>query len=146
MKAHLFIETGEVRAPRVLDWLQNNIGDFVLADQDYPFKAPILTHHEIEIPDGATKLDIFPDWHGRDIWSPIIALKSIPIPRKKTVKKWIWETTIEHDKYAEAGDTRKVVVWRTSVHLSEEEMRKWHDFNRFHYHPIDETMIEVDAE
>ena len=129
MRAYLFIEK-EVKIPTEGDWFMTPDGDMYQAGLYETELHPIFTRHEIKVPEGTENLVLSPVLYGKHLGN-----MSIPIPRpKKKVKKYIWETTIEHDK--------KAVVWRTLVPLSEEEMRKWHDFNCFQYHKILEIEVE----
>lgn len=133
MKAYLFIETGEVRRPKDGEWVIFEDGDFVLnIDDDYIAKYPIVTRHEIEIPEGANNATVaFQRVDGCLRGS--ISHVEIPIPRpKKKVKKWRWAMATKKGK--DVGITN---------HMTEEELHRYYP-NQMWYHRIDETEIEVD--
>lgn len=95
MKAYLFIETGEVRTPKTGEWYYDNTRQIFQSRRDFQLvAAPILTPHEIEIPDGATlfqyqtnKGELYHFYREEGICS----YGHFPIPRpKRKVKKWRW--------------------------------------------------------
>lgn len=128
MKAYLFIETGEMKKPKDGEWYyDNNDHSITQSDRDFKFvDAPILTRHEIEIPDGATEI-------GYTFKTPLCGAKFIPTPRpKKKVKKWRW--VIATKKGKDVG---------TTTHMTESELHRIYP-NQKWYHRIDETEIEVE--
>jgi hypothetical protein len=93
MKAYLFIETGEVRCPKSANWfLRGNTPELCFVSSMCE-KLPILTRHEIDVPDGTDYLNIIPIPSGLEGSEHF---KSIPIPRpKKKVEKWRCEGRLD---------------------------------------------------
>jgi hypothetical protein len=83
--------------------------------------------HEIDVPDGTDYLNIIPIPSGLEGSEHF---KSIPIPRKKKVKKWRWEIC-----------SLDGIVWRTEKHHTEEEIQNVYGCKAAHR--IDDSMIEV---
>lgn len=104
-KAYLFVETGETRKAKD--------GEYVLFDEkdgdiyratDFTSEYPILTRHEIEIPEGANMMTI--QTRGTCNTPPAL---HFPIPRpKKMVKKWQWR----------CGN-----LWFTKEHFTEKQIK-----------------------
>ena len=112
MKAYLFIETGEVRPVKIGEWC-NVLGSIHFQNITGSIdKYPILTRHEIEIPEWAThiNLDVV---RTQDV---IHAFRRFPILRPKKVKKCQY-ITINSDRF---GHKRgEVTGW-----LTEREAKK----------------------
>ena len=103
-RAYLFIETGEVRKAHN-EWRLED-GDClhsIHTDMDYP----ILTRHEIEIPDDATILHCWPG----DVRSSEILHFPIPRPKvkvKKTVEVSLYKDASARWKIPASIDTDKL--------------------------------------
>ena len=98
MKAYLFIETGEVRQPRHGECFINMMGNCIQhgdSDED----RVILTRHEIEIPDKATRLTVIPErFIEGGCYGHSYDPTRVPIPRpKKTVKKTVYLHVQNHN-------------------------------------------------
>ena len=87
MKAYLFIETGEVRSPKKGEWFKDTNGGTYQSDGMYNLIFPILTRHEIEIPEKFTEVKII----AGSLCDINAVVRIIPIPRpKKKVKKTVY--------------------------------------------------------
>jgi len=123
MKA--FIEfIGETRYPKAGDLIMRQSGAIARVSVNHTYVVfPIVTRHEIDIPDGANILTV----QTRGTCNTLPAIH-IPIPRpKKKVKKWIYEFN------------HRGIAWRSTVHLSEAE----YDAQYMSGHKVLETEIEV---
>lgn len=136
MKAYLFIETGEVKKPKKGEWVLDLDGEISLGyDNDYEPKFPILTRHEIDIPEGALCLKMWAN--NGDRYEDKIA--DIPLTHpKKMVKKWRWLLRKEGRGYFE--------YCVSSDHKTEKEAYCIWNGKPFWsvVCKVDETMIEVE--
>lgn len=95
MKAYLFIETGEIRQPKAGEYFSISSGVLKCVADRVVMPSPILTRHEIEIPEGANGLTLVPyDGAIPQIFDRI----TIPLPRpKKKVKKTVYLSVRYYD-------------------------------------------------
>jgi hypothetical protein len=122
MKIILFVPTGETRCPKTLEWYANDRDEMKQADTVYQKEWPILTLHEIEIPEGSHTLTL--QAKGSRQTPPSI---HIPLPRPK-VKKW---------KFVVMGNVGMFITGRSytiSEVVEEYPGNKW-------YHKIDQTEV-----
>lgn len=109
MKITIFIPK-EVRKPHQGDWFFGEFGSFTKCrHSDYQCEHAIHEKHEIEVPEGADRLNYHFD--NRRNCGPAIGCGHIDIPRKK-VKKWKW--------WRKIGD----VEIETTQHHTFEEMSR----------------------
>jgi hypothetical protein len=129
LKAYLEIITDEVR--------QAKIGECYLSDRDVMRRDlssptngayPIVTRHEIPIPEGAKILHYWLD----SIVDADVTHINLSRPKKK-VTKWLWAVGVED------GD----VLFTYQIHRTEDEIKRAYK-NGMWYHRIDETEIEVE--
>lgn len=134
MKAYLFIETGEVRPPKDGEYYVLGKNMVIHSGQNYSPDSPILTRHEIEVPEGATFFQYQIGGNGFS-WSNG-TMGYIPIPRpKKKVKKWRWYM----DDWAHPGG-----VHVSPSHHTEEDAKRIYEAHKF-LCKIPETEIEVEV-
>lgn len=129
MKA--FIEfIGETRHPKTGDLIMCQSGAIAKVSVNHTHVVfPIVTRHEIDIPDGANILTV--QTRGTCNTLPAIHFPIPPRPKKK-VKKWWWN--VEDDNASDG--------FSTSGPYTEEEIKQDYP-NAKWYHRIDETMVEV---
>ena len=130
MKAYIEFIGNEDRRPKTGERFEDENGSIVVACYDHEEIRRMVTRHEIEIPDGAKCLTIFPD---SIITCPEASVAKIVIPRpKKKVKKWLWIVGINRNSF-----------FANIEHRTEEEIKATLPSQDW-YHRIDETMIEVE--
>lgn len=138
-RAYLFIETGEVRPPKLGDIFLHDGENPTVADMNYyAMQSLILTRHEIEIPDKATRLTVIPErFIEGGCYGHSYDPTRIPIPRpKKKVKKWRWVKFLADNDLNEPVGT----ITGPSGHYSDSD----DEIDRAHWRKIPETMIEVE--
>jgi len=128
MKCYLFVPTGERREVKNDEYyLADNNSIIHRVHQNFGLVHPIVTLHEIEVPDNTPKLLVCRG--GEDLcYYPI---KEIVIKKPK-VKKWIWAYKSGYDRTA-----------LTPYPMTEQEVKSYAPCPW--YHKIDETEIEEDA-
>jgi hypothetical protein len=90
----IFIQT-EIRPPEKGEWFIDKYGEFMKAAFDFTDFHQIVEKHEIEVPEGADRLNYHFD--NRRNCGPAIGCGHIDIPRKK-VKKWFIEMTTSREQ------------------------------------------------
>lgn len=132
MKIVVFVPTGEDGVPKKGDWyFTPELNRYILATENWQWATrPIVTRHEIEVPDGAETVRV-----STSSTPPKLATWSahhfdLPKPKKK-VKRWRWAFQSVPD-----GDTTV-----TYMRFTEDEVRV-NMPNCIFYHRIDETEIE----
>lgn len=133
MKIIVFVPTGEVRSAKQGEWAGSDDGGVwrALRDMDR-YHEPILTHHEIEVPDAAESFKYY--FYCGEPQHGYTRTCEIPIPRpKKKVKKWQWVAVDEtRNPYVSIG-----------FYTKDEFIAQYKICNGW-YHPVEETMIEVE--
>jgi len=131
MKGYLFIDAGEVRQAKCDEFYTNCYGEIFRVEGTITSgERNVVTRHEINIPDGAERLTVFP---GSLIDENInVTVISLPHPKKK-VKKWEWIVGYTH---------RAKMVWEHK-YCTEDEIKD-HAPGADWYHKIDETETEVE--
>jgi hypothetical protein len=132
-KILVYVPTGEVRPANTDEYAVADGQPFRVASGPMVGSFAIVTRHEIEIPEGAKRIDI--NFPGEDNqW--IGLTRVLPIPRPK-VKKWQWLLRSENGSYTMSNN-----------HDTEKKAKEIWDgggpFGWVAISPIEETMIEVD--
>lgn len=130
MKAYLFIETGEIRQPKAGEYFSISSGVLKCVADRVVMPSPILTRHEIPIPEGAN--DLLVDFSKDGLLYH--ALTHCPLPRPKKVKKWQWLYRSRNGDF----------ILTKGVFLSEAEIFRFYSDCISIIGPLLESEIEVD--
>jgi len=120
MKIYVFVPTGDFREVKNGEYYKCNDGVSQWTHPNPLFKADIFQRHEIEAPDSTDRLDVVA-YPYRAFECPgsfnFSRIASIPIPRKRKVKKWQW-LRINKDNYGRPRAS--ISSWLTDEQASEE--------------------------